>query len=543
MAETKHLQVRDTRDRLIDMLGIGETYPLRDVALGEEQLTVVFKTPARIRVEESQPDVLYRLCRKNGEPVPKSAGEKPECCEETGNGLEISIATPAITEDATFKILARKPWTGREAWLLQTASVKVGLDTSLEARILEAPLLDPTIGVAKNTDARLIDYGKTVEVELEKSQEGVDYRLVRIEATEQGEKEASLSDTVRGNLHDIRFLSVPIYEDTDLRIRATKVFDSSSGKKDQTDLLAIVLPLRVRANPALSISADPPVSGYGKDVSIKIAGTQKSAAYQAYFRTIADSEYVRTISGTDCFHTVSDREYLRRPVLEKEIVSTTAAGEPLVRVHRPERPEVWKDIEGFLPVGNPVQGNGGEIVLSLKEVKEDSLLIIKAQKEHQAAGKEKPGTTIASSIQLEQALAVPVRPDPGAPPKLIALAAGKGSAGQIRVSEGLPGVFYEFSKTPDVKPYEWCAYIPKKDESDVSMNKGIGRIGIEIDFVIAADHPTKPDPSTDLSKLPPEAPLLETGLEAGAVVHVTARKAQTGLAVPLDNPVKIGSEA
>src|SRR5436853_94978 len=80
---------------------------------------------------------------------------------------------------------------------------------------------------------------------------------------------------VRGNLHTITLRTGPIYEDVDIRIRATKTFDPSEHRATQTALLDAVLPLRVRANTALAVALAPtPIGGFGQPATVKIANTQ-----------------------------------------------------------------------------------------------------------------------------------------------------------------------------------------------------------------------------------------------------------------------------
>src|SRR4026207_903313 len=87
MPIAKHIYARAARDRIIDLLGIGETYPVRDVTVDEEQLTVDFEGPSSSQTgpaprrppcgsggpssfqsEPAQVDVDYALY-EHGEPV------------------------------------------------------------------------------------------------------------------------------------------------------------------------------------------------------------------------------------------------------------------------------------------------------------------------------------------------------------------------------------------------------------------------------------------------------------------------------------------
>ena len=69
MSESKHLEQRDSRDRLIDILGIAETSPLRDVVVSDE-LKVQFQRAARITISPGQLGVRYELRDPNGDGPP-----------------------------------------------------------------------------------------------------------------------------------------------------------------------------------------------------------------------------------------------------------------------------------------------------------------------------------------------------------------------------------------------------------------------------------------------------------------------------------------
>ena len=63
MASAKQRLLRDQRDHLIDLLGLGQTYPLQDLPLylPTDPYLVTYNTPARIGIDTSQPAVLYQL--------------------------------------------------------------------------------------------------------------------------------------------------------------------------------------------------------------------------------------------------------------------------------------------------------------------------------------------------------------------------------------------------------------------------------------------------------------------------------------------------
>ena len=100
------IRLRGARDRLVDLLGLGETYPLQDLPVLAEELIVPLDTTAKIPVDPGQSDVLYEL-RDRGQEV-SSAGA-------WGTGGKTILETPPMEEDVTFEILAQKIDTKREA--------------------------------------------------------------------------------------------------------------------------------------------------------------------------------------------------------------------------------------------------------------------------------------------------------------------------------------------------------------------------------------------------------------------------------------------
>ncbi len=57
MSVTTQILLRAARDRVIDLLGLGETYPLQDTAVSADRLTVAFDTSAKINIFPGQTDV------------------------------------------------------------------------------------------------------------------------------------------------------------------------------------------------------------------------------------------------------------------------------------------------------------------------------------------------------------------------------------------------------------------------------------------------------------------------------------------------------
>ena len=510
MATYTHINVRDSRDRLIDLLRLGQTYPLGDLALRDEQLTVAFNASAKIPIEDSQKGVVYQL-RFKRQPVERDKGSGVKI-EAEGTGDTLLLETYKIQDDTEFDIFARKQSSGRETYLVQTATVKVGLDVTLAASIVDASFLD--LNLTGPTDARLIAYNASAHVKLEKSQEGVDYQVVSFEAVENEmpPKEIIWSTSpVRGDLHTITLITKAINEDTDFRIRATKTFDPSENRPTQKTLLDVVLPIKVRANPTLAVVVSAPVIDFKQSASITIARTQQNVTYRLYACPIPDRDFDRTA------------------VPESGVVRVGVIGEPDVQIRVPVQGPAWATPEGYVEMGNAIQGTGGDLVLTTNALTDDILVIVQAQKHHDA-----PQVT-SSAVRLAQVAAVLVRPDP-APPLHLAFAMGAAeSKGELQVFGGQPGVFYYMQDNSEKKDLGMPAYFHKRDARDRTVNKGMEQLAMEVDFVIARSWPRSGVGAVvDLAQAPPQSPLLETGpLSAGMRLSIRAVKGQTRVATPL----------
>jgi hypothetical protein len=481
--------LRDARDRLIDWLAIGQTYPLRDLAIADIG-TVAYNMKARIIISYSQADVSYCLCDSQQQPL------VPEI-KQQGNGGDLELISPAIVNDRSFSIQATKLSNGLSAMLLQIPTVKVGLDLALVAGIQNASLLQASPEPAAN-DARIVDYGVKVQVAVDKAQEGVDYLLVKVE----GKTETALSLAVRGDSKTIVLeTKAAVTEDVDLRIRATKTFDKSEKKATQTDLLITVLPLKVRANPAIAVSIPAPIIDYATAAGIKVQGSQASARYQVLTCGIADSEFIRTVTAG--------------PVLTVAVPKQEAVVLPVPTA------------DGFTLVnGNAVQGNGGDLLLASANLTVDSFIAVQATKDHLTHA----GEVVTSTVRMTQAAAVLVRPDANPALHFNAVVAGSMLQAPIQVVGGQAGVFYEFTTVADSKVQGLPVYFHQRDSADNTQNKGLGQLRMGVDMVISPSllaERLKNRPT--LSGLTPEPPELSANVSIGSDVELSIRaiKAQT----------------
>ncbi len=517
---THAVPLRSARDRLIDLLAIGDSYPITDLNVVADQLKVPFGGTARIPIEDAQEGVVYQLCDPRGQPL-------GDAFKAAGHGGTLVMDTPRVMEDVTYRIRATKPPSGGtlppqpSRWLDERAPVKVGLDTSLVIEITDAwmpdepvptpvPLLDPDNAHPKPSDARLVPSGASVDIRVNNSQEGVQYSLI-IDGVDVKQP------VVTGDLAAIVLRTPPMQEDAVIQVRATKTFPATENRTAETRPLDAKLYLKVRASQALAVSVDASIVGYGTGAAVRVAGAQRSVTYRAYARAIRDREFVRgETTGLD-------------------VVSVPVDGKPPVQVSVDVPSEIWRTPEGFEPIGDaPVPGNGGTLVLPLRALVDDTVVLVQASKAHQRDATGAVVGSIPSAVRVRQAAVVLVRPDPA---RLLTLRVpiAEGRTGDtLQVSGGQPGVFYYLRPAPAGVEFPLPAYFHKRDDRESSQNKGVGQLGIEIDLAVATDPDVTDRGNLGPASVFPRAPLVSlTPVAADASLAVRAVKAQTGVEIPL----------
>jgi hypothetical protein len=97
--------LRAARDRLIDLLSIGQTYPQLDLPVSAPPV-IASNTPATITIANSQKHVLYELYHDE-----LDHAAAPETPSAKGTGEVITLQTAPIQVDQTFSVRAQKlPW-------------------------------------------------------------------------------------------------------------------------------------------------------------------------------------------------------------------------------------------------------------------------------------------------------------------------------------------------------------------------------------------------------------------------------------------------
>jgi hypothetical protein len=501
--------LRSARNRMIDLLTaedvpvIGDTYPLTDLNVVADQLTVAFGGIAKIPVENAQSGVVYRLCDPQGRPLAGSV-------EAEGHDDTLTIASPKVTEDVSYRISARKKnllpaLPPQDATLLdESAPVKVGIDTSLSIEILDAPLLQADKPTPQASDPRLVPYGASVTVQVANSQEGVDYTLIIDGRDLKG-------PTARGDLHEVTLNTGAMTEDATIEVRATKNLVASADKEPKSKALDAKLYLKVRANPALPVSVDPLIVDYRARAQLTLAGAQRSVTYTAYARGIADADFVRG------------------PADASVLPAADIAG---LQVRKPGHGELWQTADGYAALGAGMQGTGGALVLNLDGLREDTVVLVQASKGHRIDASRPDSPTVGSSVGVNDAAVVLVRPDPARGLKVVLIPPGATGGAALQVSDGQPGVFYYFTPAGGAE-LAVPAYFHKRDTHDPTRNKGVDQLALGIDFVIVAEVAQG---AADPAFAAPAAPLIDVGSVAvGADLSARAVKAQTGLEAKMTN--------
>jgi len=516
---TLQLACRDARDRMIELLHVGMPWPLRDIPLPSE-LVVTKGLPAVITLAYSQPGVRYEILDRETE----APLQPPVAFDGTGKPLE--LVTPPILADRTFRIRATKLDAAesigeRQTWLRGEIRVIEGINTGLvpEFRNLSPAASDVSAGFL----ACLCDHGANVRVDLPSSQNGIIYDLVdRIDQAVGVDKQKSRSGSFSGNGGTITLTYSFALEDCDLQVRARRAVPTVSGI--QVALLTTILPLRVRADRSIPLAVVAPVLNPGQSGSLQLGSglrkAQSGVTYELWSRRIGDEEFI-----TDPFQPP--------PAAPQPRLEVNGDG----RMVRVARPPVIADAEtlaalGYLALPASLVVNADGFRFDLGPVTSNVTLLALARKSHRLDPLDGTDPRFGTStVQLDQAGVLLIRPDPSILLTLVRLQQGA-TSGQWQLEGGEPGVYYHFSRDGSLLGLE--AYQHQSDPQTFTISRGIGRLRIEVDLAIAAE----PLPATTSATGIP-SPLLDLALDKDALTKplaVRARRAMTGLQSVLQEP-------
>lgn len=513
---SRQAALRSARNRVIDALGLGDTYPLTDLRVADgiaatgpgAGLKVAHGRSARIAIDDAEAGVLYSLREPDGGPLRDARGDPLPEVEVEGEGGRLLLESPPVTDDIRYRVRARKrqgpPGLPPQPPVLldQPAPVRVGLDSTLAVVLPDLALLDGRLANPLPGDARQCAYGSAVRVQVLASQEGVAYTVV-VDGRPQG-------PAVIGDLDTITLTTPPLTEDCILAVQAVKRLSASDGGAPETTLLDARAPVAVRADPGRPVVAVPgPVADFRQaDAALRVQASQATASYQLWVRRVRDADW-QPPGG---------------PATEPGLLLATRQLPGVV-------PPVWGDgaapPAGFSPVGPAVPGTGGDVLLPLGAPADDLVCLVQASKQHRSRGDE----TVGTDVGLAQAVLLAVRPDPR-PALQLDLLAGAGAMAQLRVRGGQPGVAYRPVPLPAGPALPQAAYMHQRTDGDATVNKGLGQLVIGVDLAVATDADA---PATLLpDQQAPAAPLLDLpAWPAGTRLAWQATKVHTGVAADL----------
>jgi hypothetical protein len=492
------LRLRDRRDRLISLLRIGLPWPLRGIPLPVQEMVATGQT-ASIKLPFSQKGVRYQLVEvASGMPV----GQPVD-----GTDGPLTLTTPAIVEDLTLRVqasvlppspVATANGRLRSTLLVGEVVVVEGVDASLPLRLLDANgnSLPPLLA---DNAALVASYGDELRVEVEASQEGVVYEVIDnaqrlLDPTEQKPQSAKVTGT-SGPI--VLTLSSRAGEDLDLTVRASLKRKRGQALSEQQKVLAAVLPLRVRANPAVPLRLEAPVVAADSPASVAIGaaaaagvnGSQKSVHYQLLARPLADDDW--------------------------------RFDDPS---RAPELTTIGDDAAAFpaQPASDGANGNGNGEILTLQQVVsgEGMVLAALAHKQHRLAPLGDPDSrTHPSEVRLRQAAVVYSRPD--AQRRLLLRRESEGRC-VWSFWGGQPGVAYSLLDAGANTPLAPPVPIPELEEAPKGK-RGIGRMRLGRDLLVAA------------ADVPPRSEL-ERDPATVANPRLWARFLRSGVEVALERP-------
>jgi hypothetical protein len=477
---------RDARDRLIDLLGIGVPYPLRDLELKHLPM-VAIDQPTEIEIRGGQTGVRYQLCDEDGNPIVDAQGKRFDVVRKTrGAEDRVILPTPKIVEDITFTILAARVDDGYgakliaplETYLATSISIKAGINIALKVAF------QPTANQASSPSGQQItvNYGDIVRVAIEASQEGISYLLV------EEKHEPPLSEPMQGNKAQI-VLTIreanKLMEDMNIQVKAYRTLEPNTAA-----YLDATLSINVRPNPAVALNVEPsnpPIIDYAAQATFSLVSPQTTVEYQLYQRELLPEDYVM-----------------------RDTPGRLAIDGNRVFIKAPQRLTDGSIPAGFAMVGT-FEKKGRKLSITTKDLPEDTIFIVLATKT----------TASGERLQLDQAQVVLVRPNPAPQVSAAQPLIPADTDGMVTVSGTQRGVFYQLRLDTDGTPINPPGYHFE--------DRSLETTRIEVDFVVEAQG----DPLL----------LLPAGrLTTKTTFNVLATKTLTGVSAQLTGKATIDIE-
>lgn len=423
----KNVGLRDARDQILALLGLGRPYPLDDLSL-EYPAMVAPGRCARITLRFAQKGVRYQVCDDEGSPLdPTSSSTTGEGSSDEAN--PVVLTTPPILRDRSFLIKAT--WDNRTRYLQDLVTVRASVDTSLSVGFVTDPA---RTGPLPSTV--LVDHGARVRVRVDDTQEGYSYRLVRGDDT--GDPQPG---DVTGDRASRTFdLPWTFEEDTRLRVLVYRTTDPR-----QRGWLDTVLEVHVRPDPGVQVRAVSSTVPFLGTARLELSGAQTSARYLLYQHPL---DPVAFEAGEGLSLRVEDAG---RTILLQRPKPWAGATSPASR----------EQVGEFTP--GATAGTGGMDTPAL--VRDTWFEVVAVKKDN------------GSTVLLSQVAAVLVRPDPGV----------RATWGEVTLAgEPVPCVVLTGTE-PGVRYQLQTGGTPLGEPGHPPRERGIGRMRVQVDLQVEDD--------------------------------------------------------
>jgi hypothetical protein len=149
------IPLRVARDRVFELIGLGNKYPLQDLIVSYPDQVDSGQT-ATITISDNQKDVSYQLCDDN-----KTVISPPS--SQTGNGGDLQITTPKIESAQSYFIKATKVASNLSCFLLAAPKI------TIKQVVAKAEFVTPHNLPLK--DAQIVAHGAQVDAEADTAAE------------------------------------------------------------------------------------------------------------------------------------------------------------------------------------------------------------------------------------------------------------------------------------------------------------------------------------------------------------------------------------
>lgn len=268
-----HHELRTARNRLIDCLGIGISYPLPDLPVYSASNTYYQEEQPVLYIESSEKDVWYFLELKD------RADEdwKKTDVRRRSEGGQLALIAPPIYQDVEvfYRVEARKYIKGQtlQRWLENEVHIHVGINTNLDIHFGEGAH-DITINYNSNPIAVLSD-----------SQNSIAYQLFEDEACQ-----TAISALHHGNgsnlviplfpgmdpnsgfLEDIKSIFVKALKDANL--------DGEPDDLEQVQVISTDLKVFVRPDPTISFTPEYQIVDFQGNAAFEVPAPEAGTTYK-----------------------------------------------------------------------------------------------------------------------------------------------------------------------------------------------------------------------------------------------------------------------